>query len=156
MWLGLGVAVLAFLADRVSKWLLIELMADGPLRLTGFLNLVMTWNTGVSFGLLRSDGALGRWLLIAVALAILAGVLYWLTRTRRRRPAAGLGLIAGGALGNVADRLLWGAVADFFDFHLGDLHWPAFNVADSAIVVGVAVLVLDGLFGSEETTRRGS
>jgi signal peptidase II len=150
MRLGLAVAAAVLVLDQASKALLIALMAERggePLVLTGFFRLVMVWNEGVSFGVLNTpDGTdLRRWLLVAVALAVVAGLVFWLSRARQAWLRATLGAIVGGALGNVLDRVRFGAVADFFDAHLGPWHWPAFNVADAAISVGVVLLVADGL-----------
>ena len=115
-----------------------------------FFNIVYARNTGMSFSMLSSAGPWGRWLLVALSLAIVAALLVWLRRARSGWLAAALGLIIGGALGNALDRLLFGAVADFFDFHAFGYHWPAFNVADMAIFGGVAFIVLEGF-----TERRG-
>lgn len=148
---GLIVAALVLLADQASKALLIGVMAargDAPLAVTGFLNLVMVWNEGISFGLFNTPEAAGarRWVLAGVALAVVGALVLWM---RRARPGLALviGAIIGGALGNVVDRLARGAVADFFDLHLAGWHWPAFNVADMAISLGVVALVADGLLG---------
>lgn len=144
--LGLAVAAVVFAVDRGSKALLLDLLkSHGPVvEVTPFFNLVMVWNRGVSFGMFQS-GEAGRWLLSALALAIVAGLFLWLRRVDAWWLAAGLGGIIGGALGNVFDRLWYdeGAVADFFDFHVAGWHWPAFNVADAAIVVGVGLILLD-------------
>jgi signal peptidase II len=139
------VAVATFAADRITKaWLIEVIEALGPvIEITGFFNLVHVWNTGVSFSMLQLDSGTGRWLLSGLALVIVLAMIVWLGRSVWLFERVALGLIVGGALGNVTDRLLWGAVADFFDFHAFGYHWPAFNVADSAIVVGVAVLLLD-------------
>jgi len=118
------------------------------IELTGWLNLVMTWNHGISFGLL--SGQAMPYLLIALALAMVAMLVIWLVRDQRTSAALWLGLVIGGALGNVLDRLRLGAVADFIDVHIGVWHWPAFNVADSAITIGVALILIDGLFGRAE------
>ena len=163
--LGLAVAALVFAADRLSKALLLDLLREhGPVvELTPFFNLVMVWNRGVSFGMFQS-GETGRWLLSALALAIVAGLVVWLRRAEPWWLAAGLGGVIGGALGNVFDRLWYdeGAVADFFDFHVAGWHWPAFNIADAAIVVGVGLILLEALLarGKEaevapKTSRRG-
>ena len=104
----------------------------------------MVWNRGVSFGLL-GGAALPPWLLAGFAGMVAAGLTVWLARVSERWPAIGIGLVIGGAVGNIIDRFRFGAVADFLDFHLGAHHWPAFNVADAAISVGVAVLVIDSL-----------
>lgn len=153
---GLAVAAGVLLADQFGKALLIGLMAGRgfePLELTGFLRIVMVWNEGVSFGLLDGPdaGGLKRWALVAVALAVIGGLVLWLRRARETRVALALGAIVGGALGNVVDRVRLGAVADFFDVHGWGWHWPAFNVADAAISLGVIALVADGLLG-----RRGA
>jgi signal peptidase II len=145
---GLGVAAAVIAADQVSKALLMRLVADGPVTLAPFLDLVMVWNRGVSFGLFGGAGAADgqRWLLVGLSLAVVVALLVWLARTGARGEALAIGLVVGGALGNVVDRLRFGAVADFFDFHLAGYHWPAFNLADSAIVCGVGLLVIESLF----------
>lgn len=152
---GLGIALAVALGDRVVKWLLIDVvdLAAGAIAVTPFFNLVMVWNTGVSFGLLQDDWAGLPWLLSAIALLVSAALGWWLARVEQRWVAAALGLVIGGALGNVIDRLAYRAVADFFDFHLAGFHWPAFNVADSAIVIGVALLLIDGLFAKREKPK---
>jgi signal peptidase II len=157
--LGLAVAAIVFVVDRISKALLLDVMREhGPVvELTPFFNLVMVWNRGVSFGMFQS-GETGRWLLSALAIAIVAGLVVWLRRAEVWWLGAGLGGIIGGALGNVFDRLWYdeGAVADFFDFHVAGWHWPAFNVADAAIVVGVALLLLDGLLARGREGEAGA
>lgn len=153
--LGLVAALVILLADQASKWLILEVVFrqwPPPIEVTGFFNLVMVWNRGVSFGMLASDSDTTRWLLVALALAITAGLGYWLTRIDRLLPALSIGLVIGGAIGNVIDRLRFGAVADFFDVHVLGYHWPAFNVADSAITVGVCLLLVDGLFERKEAS----
>ena len=156
MRLGLGVAAAAWVVDRLAKWLLGDVLEDagGRVVVTGFLNLIDARNEGVSFSLFSEFGATwGRWLLTALALAIVAGIVVWLRRTDRAWPAAALGLIIGGALGNAYDRIVWGAVADLFDIHLAGFHWPTFNPADTAIVVGVGLLILDSLFERRRTPK---
>jgi signal peptidase II len=111
-----------------------------------FLNIVEVWNLGVSFGLLASNSSLGRWFLIVLALVITGFLLAWLWRLTELWPAMAIGLVIGGALGNVLDRLWLGAVYDFIDLHITGYHWPAFNLADSAITIGVVILVADALF----------
>jgi signal peptidase II len=161
--LGLAVAAAVFVVDRVSKELLLGVLREhGPVvELMPFFNLVMVWNRGVSFGMFQS-GEAGRWLLSALAVAIVVGLVAWLRRVEVWYLAVGLGGIIGGALGNVFDRLWYdeGAVADFFDFHVAGWHWPAFNVADAAIVVGVGLLLLDALAHRDgeagaKSSRRG-
>lgn len=142
---GLLLAACVVVADQATKLWLIDLMHRvGPIEVTGFFNLVMAWNTGVSFGALNL-GVDGRYVLVALSLSITAGLAVWLWRAPVRRVALALGAVIGGALGNVIDRLVYGAVADFFDLHVAGWHWPAFNIADAAIVLGVATLLLDSL-----------
>jgi signal peptidase II len=110
-----------------------------------FFNLTMVWNEGVSFGMMNSGTPYMVWGLTAMALIMAASFTVWLIKTDRALMVAALSLVISGAIGNVLDRVRFGAVIDFLDFHAGRLHWPAFNVADSLIVVGVAILALDSL-----------
>lgn len=112
-----------------------------PLAVLPFFNLVEVWNPGISFGMFR-ELVHGQWLLSASAIGITLFLLRWLWRTDDRLTAAALCLIIGGAVGNTIDRLRYGAVADYLDFHAFGYHWPAFNVTDMAIVVGVGMLLL--------------
>ena len=143
--LGLATALAGVLADQAHKaWMLGPYAIDekGRVAVTPYLDLVMVWNRGVSYGLLTQDGDLGRWLLILFGIggAILFGV--WLWNTRRLLSALSLGLVIGGAVSNVIDRLVHGAVADFFLFHAGGFEWYVFNLADVWIVAGVIGLLL--------------
>jgi signal peptidase II len=149
---GAATAALAFALDQATKWWVLTHLMDPPrvIPVTPFFNLVLGWNRGVSFGLLSADHPATPWLLSCLALAVIAGLVIWTTRDRRPGMAASVGLIAGGALGNVVDRLRHGAVTDFLDFHVAGYHWPAFNLADTAIFVGVAFLLLVG--GRSEPT----
>lgn len=140
---GLVCAVLAFAVDQATK---AAALAAAPALARGVgvlpsFDLVLAHNRGVTFGLLASDHPAGRWLLILLTSAISIGLLVWLMRARSRTQAAALGLIIGGALGNLVDRLRHGAVTDFLDFHARGYHWPAFNLADGGIVLGVALLL---------------
>ena len=146
--LGLGLAVAVIAVDQLSKWWIVERVMDPPrvMPVTPFFNLVMGWNRGVSFGMFNSDSAAATWVLSALALAIVGFLLVWMTRDDRASCAAVLGLVIGGALGNVIDRLRFGAVADFLDFHAFGYHWPAFNAADAAISLGALALLADALF----------
>ena len=152
---GLGLAALVLSLDQVTKWWILDVIMQPPrvIPVTPFFNLVMWWNRGISFGFLDSSTTTGPWLLSLVALAITAVLVVWLYRAERLGVALGIGLIIGGALGNLVDRARWGAVLDFLDFYAGDYHWPAFNVADSGITVGAAVLILDSLFHREKTLK---
>ena len=143
--LGLAAAVAGVAADQAHKaWMLGPFaMGDkGRVEVTPFFDLVMVWNRGVSYGLFSQDGDLGRWLLIAFGVLGAALFGWWLFTTARLLPALSLGLIVGGALSNVIDRLVYGAVADFFLFHVGDFEWYVFNLADVWIVAGVLGLIL--------------
>jgi signal peptidase II len=142
---GLAAALAGILVDQVHKaWMLgpFAMEAKGRVAVAPFFDLVMVWNRGVSYGLFVQEGDLGRWLLIGLGMvgAVLFG--WWLSSTRRLLPALSLGLIIGGALSNVIDRLVYGAVADFFLFHLGGFEWYVFNLADVWIVAGVVGLML--------------
>ena len=142
--LGLVVAGLVILLDQLSKLAILALL-DHAVAVTPFLNLVVVWNRGVSFGMFASAGALMPWLLSGLALAVVVALGFWLRHVEHPLIGAALGLIMGGALGNVIDRARFGAVVDFLDFHALGYHWPAFNVADSAICIGAALLLVDGL-----------
>ncbi len=147
--IGAVVAVLVLAADQGSKyWILnvLDLPRLGQVVVLPVLNLTMVWNQGVTFGLLRGVGTLGPVLLTVVALAVVAALIVWLRRAETALVAGALGAVAGGAVGNVIDRLRYGAVVDFIHAHAFGWSWYVFNVADAAIVCGVAALVLDNLF----------
>lgn len=147
---GLGGLVLAL--DQISKlWILGALGAARPaIEVTPFLNFVLVWNRGISFGLFDRDSAWQPWLLVGLSLAIVAGLLIWLRMERGRWVTLAVALIAGGAVGNAVDRARLGAVVDFVDFHLGGWHFATFNVADAAITCGVALLLAVSLFGARK------
>jgi lipoprotein signal peptidase len=145
-----GLAVLA--ADQLSKWWVLNVLDLPALRqvvLLPVLNLTMVWNRGVTFGLLNGLGSWGHVILAGVALAVVVALGIWLHRAESRTMAAAIGAIAGGAIGNVIDRVRFGGVVDFIHAHIdtqwGDFSWYVFNVADAAIVCGVVVLVLESL-----------
>ena len=145
---GLLTALLVLIADQASKWWVLDvlhLQALGSVSVLPVLNLTMVWNQGVTFGLFHQDGPAGAWLLAGVALAVVVALTVWMRRAERVLVAVALGAIAGGAVGNVLDRLRFGAVVDFIHAHAWGWSWYVFNVADAAIVCGVAVLILDGL-----------
>ncbi|MEO3428326.1 signal peptidase II [Pelagibius sp. CAU 1746] len=153
MQLSLYIGAAILLLDQLTKWVILLRVMDPPrvIEVTGFFNLVLTYNTGVSFGLFQGDAAWQPYILVFLNLAVSAGLLIWLHRETHKGGSAGLlpwavGLVVGGALGNAVDRLHLPGVVDFLDFHLAGWHWPAFNVADSAIVGGVILLIADGLF----------
>lgn len=150
---GLPLALLILVLDQASKWWIVEHVMRPPqvIEVTPFFNLVMGWNRGVSFGMFNEYSEAGAWILSGLALVIISVLLVWLYRAPERRVQLAIGAIVGGAIGNVIDRVRFGAVADFLDVHAMGYHWPAFNVADSGITLGAIVLVLDSLFtGSEK------
>lgn len=165
MRLGLVLAAVIIVLDQASKWAVVELLmrpegvADTPfyssvrIALLPVFDLVMAWNRGVSFGILNNAGAWNAVILSVLSVAISAGLLVWMRRSTSRLVTLALGGIVGGALGNVIDRVRWGAVADFLDVHVMGYHWPAFNLADSAITVGAVLLVLDALFAKPSSTK---
>ncbi len=149
--LYIGAVILLF--DQLTKWAVLSHGTQPQLirEVTGFFNLVLTYNTGVSFGLFQGDAAWQPYVLIALNLVVAAGLLVWVRIQTAGGAGAGLlpyavGLVVGGALGNAIDRLHLPGVVDFLDFHLAGWHWPAFNIADSAIVCGVILIIADGLF----------
>lgn len=149
--MGLLTALGIFVADRLSKYAILEIVglpARGQISLLPFLDLTMVWNRGVSFGMLQADDMTGRLLLAGFAALVVCGLLIWLYRNTQLLVSVALGGIIGGAVGNLYDRLAWGAVADFVDLHILDYHWYVFNLADAAITLGVAALIIDSFRGS--------
>lgn len=152
--LGFAVAAAVVLADQIIKWWAIGVLGDEPygIEILSFFNLVLVWNKGISFGIF-GGGSLPPWLLAAIALAVTLALAIWLRKAETRLLALAIGLVIGGALGNVIDRFRFGAVADFLDFHWGAYHWPAFNLADAAISVGAVILLIDALLIGDERHR---
>lgn len=153
---GVGVAALVFIVDLASKlWVLdgLALEATGPIRITPFLDFILVWNRGVSYGLFQQDSDLGRWLLVGVTVVATIALAAWMVRTTSRLSAVALGLVVGGAVGNGVDRVVYGAVVDFVHFHVADFSWYVFNVADAAIVAGAALIVLEALRGGRTGER---
>ncbi len=175
---GFTLALDILILDQISKWLILEyvlkehVQPNGPrlgllewlttkparlpdvsIEVLPFFNLTMVWNEGISFGLFHGSGV---WILSGVALLIALFFSHWMTKATGWLQAISLGMVIGGAIGNVVDRLRFGGVADFLDFHVMGWHYPAFNVADCAIVVGVALLVFDGLFLEPKRNIKGA
>ena len=151
-WTGVRVALVILVLDQLSKWWIVTRVMNPPtvIEVTPFFNLVLGLNTGVSFGMFGGGEDFGRWALSGLAIAIAGALTVWLWRVQKPLLAVALGLIIGGAIGNVIDRLRVGAVIDFLDFHAFHYHWPAFNVADSGITLGAAALILDSLFAKDD------
>lgn len=152
-WPGIGIALLIVAVDQLTKWWIVWKVMAPPrmIEVTPFFNLVMTWNRGISFGLFSNDSPLNALVLSALALLVVAVLLVWLYRSQRLIIGSAIGLIIGGAIGNVIDRFRYGAVADFLDFHVAGYHWPAFNLADSMITIGAAMIVLDAVLDHTQT-----
>lgn len=165
--LGLIIAGVVFIADQITKWLVLGPGQFSPrgcleagincrfIELTPFFDLQMVWNRGVSFGLLRADQDLARWGLVALSFLISGIFLWWLRSAERKPTAIALGLVIGGALGNVIDRIRFGAVADFLDFNGLWFPW-VFNVADAAITCGAILLAIDMVFFAETEPGKGT
>ena len=164
--------ILFFVTDQFSKWVMTEIiirpslygdigvsrtlwewLADAPARLPftsieilPFFNIVMVWNQGISFGLFNGGQNYGVFLLIVLALIIIAIFSVWLFRCSSRLQLLGIAMVIGGALGNIMDRVRFGAVVDFMDVHMMDYHWPSFNISDSCISIGVFLLIIYAFF----------
>ncbi|PZP85585.1 MAG: signal peptidase II [Azospirillum brasilense] len=140
-----GVALLVIVLDQLSKWYMLSVLDIGhrpPMEVTSFFRLVLVWNNGVSFGMLQHEASFMPWFLIAVAVVISVVLTRLGLKSALKLERVGYGMVIGGALGNVIDRVRFRAVVDFLHFHLGSFSWPAFNVADAAICLGVGVLLL--------------
>jgi signal peptidase II len=144
-------AALVALVDQGTKWWILNEVMNPPhvARVTPYLNFVLSLNKGITFGLFNNGYHLA-YVFIGAAVVILLLLLYWLIHTTSVIAGIGLGLVMGGALGNIIDRIKYGAVIDFIDFHVFGYHWYAFNVADSAIVAGVGLLLLENLVRTEK------
>lgn len=145
--LWLGIAVIVVLLDQVSKITMSRLLVYGQSEMiTPYFNLVMVYNQGAAFSFLANSGGWQRWFFSGLAFVVSLAIIWMLWKNASQRLFCwSLSLILGGAVGNLIDRLIYGHVIDFLDFHIGTLHWPAFNVADSAITLGAALFVLDEL-----------
>lgn len=146
---GYVVAAAIFVVDQLVKlWIIagIGLQAKGSINLLPVLSLTWVENRGVSMGLLQADGAKERWILTAVTALIAAGVAWWMRKETNRIDILALALVLGGALGNIVDRVRFGYVVDFVHVHVGEWSFYVFNVADAAITIGVAILLLRAFF----------
>lgn len=145
LWGGLLIAFVSLLLDQFSKYLLLAHFpqAQSEITVTPFFSIVRVWNYGISFGMFA--GHRQPVILAGISAVIVLVLLVWLRRNRSRLVCVALGLIIGGASGNIMDRIRFGAVADFLDFHIGNYHWPAFNIADSSIFIGVVLLCVHSM-----------
>lgn len=151
--LAIIAGVVAF-DQAIKHWVVVifNLPAKGWVEVTPFFNLAMAWNKGVSFGLFPQETDLTRWLLISFISAVTIGLAVWLRRAEGIWLKLALAFIIGGSIGNLIDRFRWGAVADFLDFHAFGWHFWTFNIADSAISIGVILLLIDGLRSEGQTS----
>ena len=139
-WLAVAAAVIA--ADQATKAMILDAFRAGEsLTVTPFFELVLVFNRGAAFSFLAGENGWQKWLFVALAVAVAAVITFMLRQPRPKLEALALALIMGGALGNLVDRLRFGAVTDFLQFHAAGWYFPAFNVADSAITVGVALML---------------
>lgn len=145
--IGLYLSALVVLIDQGSKWLVLDAISvvRKAIRITPFFNITLSYNKGVTFGTFNNFGDWMPYILLLVAIVVCLFLLRWLSHAENMREALGLGLVLGGAIGNIIDRVRFGAVVDFLDFHYAGYHWYTFNMADSAIVTGVGLLLLDHL-----------
>jgi signal peptidase II len=147
LWVSAGVVAL----DLATKAWIVSAFREGEVRrITPFFDLVLAYNPGAAFSFLAGAGGWQRWFFLAISIAISAGLVFMLRRPQRPWSAFALALVLGGALGNVYDRVTLGRVVDFIQVHAASHYWPAFNVADSAICVGVALLLLESLGRNRE------
>jgi signal peptidase II len=152
------VAVGTLVLDQLSKLYLLfvyELFLHEPVTFGPFIELIVVWNRGISYGLLQQETDLGRWLLTGFSLVAAIGLAVWMLRTPHRFLAISIALIVGGAIGNAIDRIAYGAVFDFIHVHVGTFSWYVFNVADAAIVAGVIGLVYDSFVLEGRRASRG-
>jgi signal peptidase II len=150
---GISLAVLTYAVDQLHKWFMLGpyAIADKqPVNVAPGFDLVMVWNYGISYGWFASHSQFVRWTLIILSLVVSVVLVMWLAGQVRPLLAAAIGLVLGGALANATDRLVHGAVADFFHLYAGSFSWYVFNIADVAIVAGVAVLMYDSVFGKAD------
>lgn len=140
---ALAVALSILILDQATKWWVLATFdpVSWPLRVTSYFNLTLVWNRGISFGLFGEGGEFGRWFLTALALIIAGALVIWLWRGVDLLTRYGIALVLGGAIGNAIDRVMYGAVVDFLDFHVAGFHWYTFNVADTGVVVGAITIL---------------
>lgn len=160
---GLIALVATLLIDQAFKLFMLQVVgitSGQVITVLPVLDLIMAWNYGVSFGLFQQDGALGQWALVVFKAAAVILIGWWLWRAESLLTAIALGLIAGGAIGNGLDRILHGAVADFFAFHITtatwQFQWYVFNLADVGIVAGVGLLLYESLFGGRPDASKSA
>ncbi|MFC1658945.1 signal peptidase II [Pseudomonadota bacterium] len=155
------ISIFTFILDQITKYVAFAYVnkvieqtsgVSNLIRITGFFNISKVWNTGISFGMFSSIyGA--QIILSIITILIIAVVIFWSIKVTKTHILVAIGLILGGAFGNLIDRLRFGAVADFLDFHIASYHWPSFNIADSVVFIGVVIIIIDDLFFSPRTRK---
>jgi signal peptidase II len=154
---GFSIAALVFGLDQLAKWVVtgpLQLREVGQVVLLPIFNLTYTENNGISLGLLNATNPVGRWMLVALTSVIAIGVAYWIGKEKNRFDQLALGMVLGGALGNILDRVRFGYVVDFADLHFGDFRpFLVFNVGDAAISIGVVILLLRAFLTRKERTE---
>ena len=139
-------AIFVLFLDQITKLFILDFLRDGSILVNNNFNLVLVYNTGISFSLFQMNSYSGQLILASLGGLIVIFLFIWLLKLKNVFHSLALGLIIGGALGNIFDRIIRGGVIDFIDLHILDYHWPAFNFADSAIVVGALGIIYKGFF----------
>lgn len=149
------IATAVFAADQWTKTLVLNLAERGeiPKSLTSFLNIILAGNLGVSFGLFHAHNAMGVWILLGIATLLSCLLLYWLCQAKNKGTIIALGLMLGGAAGNILDRYQFGKVVDFIDLHALGYHWYTFNIADCGVVIGAALYIFDEFYLSTKLKK---
>lgn len=156
LFFGLLLAILVAVLDQISKhfvFIWLDSMNTNMYNIAPFFNFVKVYNTGVSFGMF-SDSPYGRIWLSILVIGIICFFLYMLVGSKTKLKTLSIGLIVGGAIGNLVDRILWGAVSDFLDFYINSYHWPAFNLADTTVFIGVVILILEPKIDSQKVINK--
>lgn len=153
---GILISLTILISDQIHKWYMLEIVdidTIGKIEILPFFNFVMVWNKGISFGMGQAtDNA--PLVFSAIASIIVIGLIIWMYKSSSKLLVISLSLVVGGAIGNVIDRIRFGAVADFFDFHVAGYHWPAFNIADSAVFIGAVMLFIDSFISTKIETEK--
>jgi len=152
LWLSVIVIILDQLTKQLAEFYLVF---QAPIPVMPSFNLTLSYNAGAAFSFLRDAGGWQRWLFTGLALVVSGVIIYWLRKLPKQDKwvAVALSLVLGGAIGNVIDRILFGHVIDFIQVYYQQYYWPIFNIADTAISIGVAILLIDGLFGGKDKDK---
>ena len=150
--IGYLTAIIVIIADQITKFWIIDKIMLPPriITINEYFNIVLTWNNGIIFGLFNNDNKINALVISSIAIVIILFLIRLLSKAETKKLNIGFGLIIGGAVGNIVDRSIYGAVMDFLDLHIGTYHWPAFNIADSSITIGAIILIADSLFSQKK------